>query len=240
MANYYEILELNRAATLADVKKAYRKLALQWHPDKNPNNLEEANRRFQQICQAYEVLSDDKQRTAYDLKSAKSAFKTYRYKSTSPKSPKSPPSTSTPYFETSFDDDFPSHFKHPHQIFREFFGTDDFFGFGGHRSDPRSFVSFMWDPFANMDAGSAAMKVPASASQSSRYNSRRMQTKTSPLKQNGPKTANTKTTTTTTVTKFSDGKSFMKKKITENNVETTYRYENNVLISKTIKTLFIS
>lgn len=228
MANYYDILELSKAATSADVKKAYRRLALQWHPDKNPNNIDEANRRFKQICQAYEILSDEKQRAAYDLKNAKSSSKTHRYKPTTTKAP----STPHPYFETSFDDDFAFHFKHPHQIFREFFGNDDIFSFKGNKHEPRSFVSFMWDPFANMHAGSAAMKIPAATSATSR---RRMQTKTNPTKSSVPKT----TTTTTTITKFRDGKSFTQKKIVENNVETTYRYENNELISKTVKTLII-
>lgn len=231
MANYYDILEINKSATSVDVKKAYRKLALQWHPDKNPNNVDEANRRFKQICQAYEILSDDKQRTAYDLKIAKKQFKPYRYKSTS--NTKSPSSSSTPYFETSFDDDFPYQFKQPHQLFREFFVNDDLFAFNGRKGDPRSFVSFMWDPFANMHAGSAGMKIPATAS--TRHTARRMQTKTSPTKSNVPKT-----TTTTTITKFRDGKSYTKKKIVENNVETTYRFENNELISKTVKTLIIA
>lgn len=228
MANYYDILEITKAATTADVKKAYRKLALQWHPDKNQNNVEEANRRFKQICQAYETLSDEKQRAAYDLKNARPTFRAHRYKSTSTKSPSSP---SKPYFETSFDDEFSHHFKQHQQLFRDLFGGDEFFGFSGRKSDTRSFVSFIRDPFSNMNTGSAAMKIPAA----SRNSSQRSPTKTSPTKSNVPKT----TTTTTTVTKFRDGKSFTKKKIIEGNLVTTYRYINNELVSKKVKTLIV-
>lgn len=60
MVDYYKILDVSRVASDVEVKKAYRKLALKWHPDKNPNNLEEANLRFREISEAYEVLSDGK------------------------------------------------------------------------------------------------------------------------------------------------------------------------------------
>lgn len=58
--NYYEMLELPKNASEADIKKAYRRLALKWHPDKNPDNQKEAEKRFKEISEAYEVLSDSK------------------------------------------------------------------------------------------------------------------------------------------------------------------------------------
>jgi DnaJ-class molecular chaperone len=63
--NYYEILHIDTSASLQDIKKAYRKLALQCHPDKN-NNSEESTEKFKQISIAYQVLSDPIQRSIYD------------------------------------------------------------------------------------------------------------------------------------------------------------------------------
>jgi DnaJ family protein B protein 4 len=54
--DYYEILEVERNATEEDLKKAYRKLAMKWHPDKNPNNNKDAEIKFKLISEAYEVL----------------------------------------------------------------------------------------------------------------------------------------------------------------------------------------
>jgi molecular chaperone DnaJ len=65
MADYYDILEISRNATADEIKKAYRKKALQYHPDKNPGNAE-AEKRFKEISESYEVLSDDKKRQLYD------------------------------------------------------------------------------------------------------------------------------------------------------------------------------
>nr|BAA88306.1 mDj8 [Mus musculus] len=58
MASYYEILDVPRSASPDDIKKAYRKKALQWHPDKNPDNKEFAEKKFKEVAEAYEVLSD--------------------------------------------------------------------------------------------------------------------------------------------------------------------------------------
>ncbi|KAJ3330268.1 hypothetical protein HDU76_006056 [Blyttiomyces sp. JEL0837] len=63
---YYQLLEVDIRATGDEIKKAYRKKALEWHPDKNPDRIDEATKVFRQIQQAYEVLSDDQERAWYD------------------------------------------------------------------------------------------------------------------------------------------------------------------------------
>ncbi|MDX1543253.1 MAG: DnaJ domain-containing protein, partial [Christiangramia sp.] len=63
--DYYKLLELDKSATQADIKKAYRKLARKYHPDLNPND-KDAQLRFQQINEAHEVLSDPEKRKKYD------------------------------------------------------------------------------------------------------------------------------------------------------------------------------
>ncbi|XP_014676326.1 PREDICTED: dnaJ homolog subfamily B member 6-B-like [Priapulus caudatus] len=60
MSEYYEVLEVKRGATDQEIKKAYRRLALKWHPDKNPDKKEDAEHRFKKISEAYEVLSNSR------------------------------------------------------------------------------------------------------------------------------------------------------------------------------------
>ncbi|XP_073345008.1 dnaJ homolog subfamily B member 6b isoform X1 [Pagrus major] len=66
MVEYYQILGVQKHATQEDIKKAYRKLALKWHPDKNPDNKDEAEKKFKELSEAYEVLSDENKRNIYD------------------------------------------------------------------------------------------------------------------------------------------------------------------------------
>ena len=66
MTDYYKILGLDKNADDSDIKKAYRKMALKYHPDRNPNNKEEAEKKFKEIGNAYTVLSDKKKKKQYD------------------------------------------------------------------------------------------------------------------------------------------------------------------------------
>ncbi|XP_028249879.1 dnaJ homolog subfamily B member 2 isoform X2 [Parambassis ranga] len=135
MVDYYSILGVSKTATQEDIKKAYRKLALKWHPDKNPENKEEAERKFKELAEAYEVLSDTSKRDAYD-----------RYGN-----------DRMPHTGSSSSDfsDFPGFtftFRSPDEVFSEFFGGqdpfgsffDDFSSFGGpsSRLGPSRFFSF--------------------------------------------------------------------------------------------------
>jgi molecular chaperone DnaJ len=65
MSDYYEVLGLSRSATPEDIKKAYRKSALKYHPDRNPGDAQ-AEKNFKAISEAYEVLGDEKKRQIYD------------------------------------------------------------------------------------------------------------------------------------------------------------------------------
>jgi len=64
--NYYELLGISKSANEDEVKKAYRKLAMQYHPDRNPGN-KQAEEKFKQISEAYAVLSDKDKRRQYDM-----------------------------------------------------------------------------------------------------------------------------------------------------------------------------
>lgn len=63
---YYDILGVGKSASADEIKKAYRKQALEWHPDKHKDNKEAAERRFKEINEAYQILSDSQKRRAYD------------------------------------------------------------------------------------------------------------------------------------------------------------------------------
>ncbi|ELK19049.1 DnaJ like protein subfamily B member 6 [Pteropus alecto] len=112
MVDYYEVLGVQRHASAEDIKKAYRKLALKWHPDKNPENKEEAERKFKQVAEAYEVLSDAKKRDIYD-KYGKEGL--------------NGGGGGGSHFDGPFEFGFT--FRNPDDVFRDFFGGRDPFSF---------------------------------------------------------------------------------------------------------------
>ncbi|KAK9285408.1 hypothetical protein L1049_024600 [Liquidambar formosana] len=127
--DYYKILQVDRNANDEELKKAYRKLAMKWHPDKNPNNKKEAEAKFKEISEAYEVLSDPQKRAVYD-----------QYGEEGLKGQVPPPGAGGPgghsFFSTG---DGPTVFRfnprNADDIFAEFFGfSSPFGGMGGSRS----------------------------------------------------------------------------------------------------------
>ncbi|XP_003962049.2 dnaJ homolog subfamily B member 2 isoform X1 [Takifugu rubripes] len=141
MVDYYNVLGVSKTASQEDIKKAYRKLALKWHPDKNPDNKEEAEKKFKGVAEAYEVLSDKSKREAYDrygsdiLRNAGSSSSEF--------------SSDLPEFTFTF--------RSPDEVFRDFFGGqdpfrsffDDFTPFcGSSHVGPSRFFSF---PSAGVD-----------------------------------------------------------------------------------------
>ncbi|KAG8515568.1 DnaJ subfamily B member 3 [Galemys pyrenaicus] len=117
MVDYYEVLGVPRQASSEAIKKAYRKLALKWHPDKNPENKEEAERRFKQVARAYEVLSDARKRDVYDRYGEAGVAEGGCGGGRAARGPHEDP------FEFVFT------FRDPAEVFREFFGGRDPFSF---------------------------------------------------------------------------------------------------------------
>ena len=110
-ASYYDILEVSPDATAAEIRRAYRALAVRYHPDKNPTGGE----MFRRIAEAYETLSDDDRRAAYDARGTTTARRTRAYDA---------PRDAREAFDSRM-------FRDPFDVFRQTFGDDDFFGGGG-------------------------------------------------------------------------------------------------------------
>src|SRR5437763_13249347 len=106
--DYYEVLGVARDAAVDDIKKAFRRLAVKYHPDKNPNDST-AEERFKEAAEAYEVLSDQEKRARYDR---------YGHAATNGTG-------------GGFD---PSHFTDFTDILGDLFGFGDFFGTGRRRA----------------------------------------------------------------------------------------------------------
>ncbi len=111
--DFYEVLGVTRTAAVDDIKASYRKAALKWHPDRNPENKQQAEERFREATEAYSVLSDARKRELYDR---------YGHAGLSGAGMESD-------FNSTIFQDF-------HDIFGDFFGFEDFFS-GGRRGRSR-------------------------------------------------------------------------------------------------------
>jgi molecular chaperone DnaJ len=113
--DFYEVLGVERTASVEEIKASYRKAALKWHPDRNPEHKQEAEAKFRECTEAYSVLSDQEKRQIYD---------TYGHAGLSNAG------GSVDFNGTVFQDF--------HDIFGDFFGFEDLFGSGGRRSRTRA------------------------------------------------------------------------------------------------------
>ncbi|XP_052173075.1 uncharacterized protein LOC127788622 [Diospyros lotus] len=145
--DYYKVLQVDRNAKDDDLKKAYRKLAMKWHPDKNPNNKKDAEAKFKQISEAYDVLSDPQKRAVYD-----------QYGEEGLKGQVPPPGTGG--FSSASDGPTMFRFnpRSADDIFSEFFGVSSFGGMGdmgGSRAGTSGFPRgiFGEDIFASFRGG---------------------------------------------------------------------------------------
>ncbi|KAK4745939.1 hypothetical protein SAY87_012251 [Trapa incisa] len=141
--DYYKILQVDRSAKEDDLKKAYRKLAMKWHPDKNPNNKKDAEAKFKEISEAYDVLSDPQKRAIYD-----------QYGEVGLKCQAPPPG---PDDFAGGGSEFRFHPRNADDIFSEFFGFSSPFG-DGSRAGPSGFPRGMFgeDIFASLRGGSGS------------------------------------------------------------------------------------
>lgn len=96
--DYYQILEIELNATNLDIRRAYRRLALKWHPDKNLHNIHESTRKFKQISEAYQILGDLIRRRDYDYDLVKNHHRP------SPPPPPPPPSAQPKTPKEDFDE----------------------------------------------------------------------------------------------------------------------------------------
>ncbi|KZV51118.1 DNAJ heat shock family protein [Dorcoceras hygrometricum] len=146
--DYYNILKVDKSATDDELKKAYRKLAMKWHPDKNPNNKAAAEAKFKEISEAYEVLSDSQKRAIYD-----------QYGEEGLKGQVPPPDAGGPDGATFFrTGDGPNVFRfnprNANDIFAEFFGSSSPFGGMGNGNGVRVSSNFPSSMFGDDIFGS--------------------------------------------------------------------------------------
>ncbi|CAH1788634.1 unnamed protein product [Owenia fusiformis] len=256
--DYYELLGIPKTASDADIKKAYRKLALKWHPDKNPNNKEGAEKKFKEVAEAYEVLSDKKKRDIYDRYGKDGLSNEGR-------------SSTQDFNFGNFGHDFGSHqgfhsfhFRDPFDVFKEFFGGRDPFedmfgrgsGFPGFQGGFHHNAFFnSGDPFASHQQGSGRQRTRQQPQQQQQQNRQRITgpgfgfnsffSNQDPFGNFGSQTSFSSSTfsgpamggsfrSSSTSTKIVNGKKVVTKKVVENGIETVTVEEDGQMTLKTV------
>lgn len=226
--DYYEMLGIVRTASVDEIKKAYRKSALRWHPDKNLDNRELAEANFKKVAEAYEVLSDDRKRRIYDqygqeglsdsCGSAANEHSGFPGMSGFFGAPGSSP----------FGGMFGFSFRNPNDVFEEFFGSNFFEeasfngpSHNGSASNSHSHqnpASMFMDPFNMLGAMGGAFQTMNS-----------MNIHMGSSQGNGP---NVKRVSTSI--KKVNGKTIETKRVVDNGVETVTVIENGKVKSQTV------
>src|SRR5579859_7769493 len=134
-ANYYETLGLTKSASADDIKKAYRKLALEWHPDKHTGDKTEAEKKFKEINEAYQVLSNPQKREMYDAGADPNARGNPFAGGGNPFGGQTGPFTYTYTTGNGAQGNPFGDFSDPFDIFAQFFGGGS--PFGSRRAKPR-------------------------------------------------------------------------------------------------------
>ncbi|CAL0319934.1 unnamed protein product [Lupinus luteus] len=156
--DYYNILKVNRNASDEALKKAYKRLAMIWHPDKNLVNKSEAEAKFKRISEAYDVLSDPQKRQIYDLY-GEEALKSGQF----PPPSQSSSSSSSRAHQQRHNPNTTS-FRDADDIYAEFFGSDGADsgggsgGRGGGRRDGFFRTSTNASPFGGVGRKAAAVE----------------------------------------------------------------------------------
>lgn len=245
IVNYYEVLGLNEKNCSAnDVKKAYRKMALRRHPDKNPANHEEAVGRFEKISEAYQILSDSQSRETYDRYRCASAA-AEENASTTPSTAEREQQRSRLATELRL-----VRLKPAQQVFEDFFGGrnpfSDMFGCNAgsellycksgkgdvvNETPTRRWFPCLDDLRQRPTPNDKAFTLPAFSEEST-------PTKEHP-NDSLNSSANAATVTScvrqvSTSTRLSNGKKIVTRKVTENGVETVTIEENGKLTKKTV------
>jgi len=120
--DHYKILGINKNASDKDIKSAYKKMAIKWHPDKNEKNKQEAEKKFKEISEAYQVLSNPEKRKLYDMYG--SNYEQYSNKASN-----------------NFGQQFHHRQVNPEDLFREVFGNMGFPNFTNGHNQQTNFTT---------------------------------------------------------------------------------------------------